>query len=68
MICVQNYIYADDSKIYRHVLTNEDQEKLQNNMHRLTDWADEWLLKLNVDKCQCQCQCQSMSIVDLYSA
>jgi len=45
------YIYADDSKIYRHVLTSEDQEKLQNDIHRVTDWADKWLLKLNVDKC-----------------
>ena len=44
-LCTRLYIYADDSKIYRHVLTSEDQEKLQNDMHRVTDWADEWLLK-----------------------
>ena len=53
-ICAQDYtvyIYADDSKIYRHVLTSEDQQKLQNDIHRVTDWADKWLLKLNVDKC-----------------
>ena len=28
-----------------------DQDKLQNDIHRLNDWANEWQLKLNVDKC-----------------
>ena len=45
------YIYADDTKIYRHILKSEDQDVLQNDIHRLKNWADEWLLKLNVEKC-----------------
>jgi len=45
------YIYADDTKLYRHICTREDQDTLQNDIHRVTDWAREWLLKLNVDKC-----------------
>jgi len=45
------YIYADDTKLYRHICTREDRDKLQNGIHGVTDWASEWLLKLNVDKC-----------------
>ena len=45
------YIYADDIKLYRHICSREDQDKLQNDIHRVTHLASEWLLKLNVDKC-----------------
>jgi len=45
------YVYADDTKLYRHILQQEDQDEMQNIMHRLKNWTDEWLLKLNVDKC-----------------
>ena len=41
------YIYADDTKLQRHIYKSEHQNKL----HRVTDWASEWLLKLIVDKC-----------------
>jgi len=44
------YINADNTKLYRHICIRKDQEKLQNDIHRVTDWASEWLLKLNVDK------------------
>ena len=45
------YIYADDTKLFRHIYNIEDQDELQNDIHKLKKWADEWLLKLNVDKC-----------------
>jgi len=45
------YIYADDTKSYRHIFNTEDQDELQNDIDRLKNWADEWILKLNVDKC-----------------
>ena len=56
MICQMSVIicilsYTDDTKLYRHICTREDQNTLQNDIHRVTDWASEWLLKLNVDKC-----------------
>jgi len=40
------YIYADDTK-----LTTGDQQELQKDIYRLNDWANEWLLKLNAEKC-----------------
>jgi len=45
------YIYADDTKLCRHIFNTADQDKLQNDILRLNDWANEWQLKLNVDKC-----------------
>jgi len=45
------YIYADDTKLYRHIFKSEDLYKLQDDIHKLNDWTDQWLLKLNVDKC-----------------
>jgi len=45
------YIYADDTKVYRHIYNSEDHDKLQNDINRVNDWADEWLRKLNIEKC-----------------
>ena len=45
------YLYADDTKVYRHIYNSEDQDKLQNDINRVNDWADEWLLKLHIAKC-----------------
>ena len=36
---------------YTDTCISEDQDKLQNNIHRVMDWASEWLLKSNIDKC-----------------
>ena len=35
--------------IFNDAFTTQD--KLQNDIHRLNDWANEWQLKLNVDNC-----------------
>jgi len=50
------YIYADDTKLYRHIFNTADQDKLQNDINRLNDWANEWQLKLNVDDIYCKHQ------------
>ena len=38
------YIYADDTKLYRHICNSEDQDNLQIDINRVKDWANEWLL------------------------
>jgi len=38
------YIYADDTKLYRHIFNTEDHNELQIDIHRLKNCADEWLL------------------------
>jgi len=45
------FIYADDTKLYRHILNGEDYDNQQNDIHMLKNWAGESLLKLNVEKC-----------------
>jgi len=52
IICILSYVYSMQViPSYRHICISEDQDKLQNDINRVTDWASEWLLKLNVDKC-----------------
>jgi len=67
------YIYADDTKLYRHIHNSKDQDKLQNDIHRVSDWAIEWhwLLKLNVVEChsrQMSTPCVTHSIILLLIA
>ena len=45
-------IYADDTKLYGHILQREDQCMLQQDIDKIKTWADRWLLKLNVNKCK----------------
>lgn len=45
------YIYADDTKLYRQICTDYDGEILQKDLEKVKDWADDWMLKLNVKKC-----------------
>ena len=45
------YIYADDTKLFRYISNSLDQHYLQSGINKVGDWAKEWLLKLNVEKC-----------------
>ena len=45
-------IYADDTKIWRTVSTNEDHLILQNDLRMLHDWAISNKMKFNTDKCK----------------
>ena len=45
------YIYADDTKLFRYISNSLDQHFLQSGINKVGDWAKEWLLKLNVEKC-----------------
>ena len=46
------YLYADDSKIYKVIHNRSDEKKLQSVMNLVKNWSDEWLLRLNIDKCK----------------
>ena len=48
----ETYLYADDSKIYKVIHNNSDEKKLQSVMNLVKNWSDEWLLRLNIDKCK----------------
>jgi len=46
------YLYADDAKIFKVVNQKTDQLDLQAIMNTVNTWSDEWLLRLNIDKCK----------------
>jgi len=53
--CMLIYIYTPCPKKHTSYIdtlfSSEDQYKLQNDIYKLKDWANQWLLKHNVDKC-----------------
>jgi len=57
-ICTQQdastkiYLYADDAKNFKVINQTSDQVDLQAVMNSVKNWSDEWLLKLNTDKCK----------------
>ena len=46
------YLYADDAKLFRHILSDLDSGLLQRDLDNLSNWTEKWLLKLNVNKCK----------------
>ena len=45
-------MFADDTKLYRHVDTIEDQQHLQKDLDELVKWAETWKMKFNASKCK----------------
>jgi len=43
--------YADDAKLFKHILNDTDVSILQADILDIQAWLDKWLLKLNVGKC-----------------
>jgi hypothetical protein len=46
------FLFADDAKIFEHIKTKDDTIKLQNIIGKFVEWAEEWLVKINYDKCK----------------
>jgi hypothetical protein len=45
-------LYADDSKVIANVNNEQDKEILQEDLDNIMKWSNEWLIKLNIDKCK----------------
>jgi len=45
------YLFADDAKIFHHILHPGDQQILQNGVNELLEWTQRWILTLNIKKC-----------------
>jgi len=45
------YLFADDAKLFRHIIQDSDKTALQKGVNALQEWTQEWLLKLNASKC-----------------
>ena len=46
-------MFADDTKIYHTISSNEDSILLQNDLSSIMKWCSTWLMDLNYDKCKC---------------
>jgi hypothetical protein len=44
-------LFADDSILYRPITSQEDHQILQNDLHKLQQWAEVWKMSFNVKKC-----------------
>ena len=44
-------LFADDALVYRNINSHEDVITLQEDLDKLTAWADTWCMSFNVDKC-----------------
>ena len=44
-------MYADDTKIFRHISSRNDAEALQSDIRKLEEWTEKWLLRFHPDKC-----------------
>ena len=45
------YVFADDTKVFETINSPNDQHTLQNDLHYLTSWSSECLLRFHPDKC-----------------
>ena len=45
-------IFADDTKAYTNITTEEGQKRLQRTIDNMVEWTNKWLLKFNSKKMQ----------------
>ena len=45
-------MFADDTKVFRTIKTNDDQCILHDDLDELTAWSTQWLLTFHPDKCK----------------
>ena len=46
------YLFADDAKLFRHILQSSDNILLQSGLNELRDWTQHWLLPVDINKCK----------------
>lgn len=45
------FLFADDCKFFRQILSAEDSDEMQNDLTTLNKWSNKWLLTFHPDKC-----------------
>ena len=46
------YLFADDTKIFKEISTYNDCTKLQEDINKMYEWSQKWLLLFHPDKCK----------------
>ncbi len=44
-------MFADDTKVYRHIIDENDQDGIQSNLNALDKWSKTWLLIVQRQYC-----------------
>ena len=44
-------IFADDTKLFKAIHSEEDSRELQKDLNSLCDWSDKWILRFNMGMC-----------------
>ena len=45
--------FADDTKVFRKIKSDEDRQQLQDELNKLTEWSEKWQMLFNFGKCRC---------------
>ena len=45
------FLFADDTKIFREIRSDEDKVILQRDIDKMVEWSETWLLRFHPDKC-----------------
>ena len=45
-------MFADDTKVWAVINSDQDVTSLQSDLDELSNWSDKWLLRFNTDKCK----------------
>ena len=46
------FLFADDSKLYKHITTEGDYLSLKQSCQNMFNWSEQWLMRLNTAKCK----------------
>ena len=46
------YLYADDTKVFREICSQDDCITLQRDIKLMQEWSEKWLLKFHPEKCK----------------
>jgi hypothetical protein len=46
------YLFADDTKLYKEINNIEDSIIFQNDLDKVNNWSNKWLLRFHPDKCK----------------
>ena len=52
LVLSETYLFADDTKLFRHIIDFKSAEELQGDLNKLQEWSSTWLLKFHPDKCK----------------
>ena len=51
----QSLLFADDLKLWCNVTEHNTNPALQADLHKLEEWTQLWLIKVNPTKCEVMC-------------